>query len=285
MIDNTSIDIYGKNSIMNLLLRKILTAKRIYKEGGIVSLKRHIIRILKRLNHQSSFYEINRCVNEELDRSYLEIARTLANAVAYVHEMGVKGEIAEFGTMSGRSAVALATATSYYHTINMKDPRGLKSLHLFDSFKGLPEARFDIDKFSQHVSSGIWAKGTCIGLTKKNLSKLISKYINQNKFQIYPGWFKDTVPSLNSEICFSLIHIDGDLYESAIDVLDSLFARDKVSKGAMILFDDWNCNEADPGLGEKKAFQEICEKYSVNYSDEGSYGKSSHKFIIHEYRV
>ncbi len=269
---------------MNLLYRKFLTAKRIYNEAGISTLKRHTINTIKRLFSKSDFTKINRYVKGDLETSYLEIARTLGNAVAYVHDSGVKGEIAEFGTMSGRSAVALATAISFYHSRNINDVRGIKTLHLFDSFKGLPEARFEIDKLSQHVSTGIWAKGTCNGLTINALSKLISKYINPNKFNIYPGWFKDTVPNLNSEICFSLVHIDGDLYESAIDVLDSLFKRGKVSKGAIILFDDWNCNESDPRLGEKKAFNEICEKYDVKYSDEGSYGIGSHKFIIHEYK-
>lgn len=98
-----------------------------------------------------------------------------------------------------------------------------------------------------------------------------------------PRWFKDTVPTLDRSQKFSLIHIDGDLYESAIDVLDTLFQREQISNGAMILFDDWNCNSAEPTLGERRAFTEICEKYDIHFSDAGSYGVACHKFIIHQY--
>ena len=185
--------------------------------------------------------------------------------------------------MTGRTAVALATATNLYNSINRRDFRGTKNLHFFDSFEGLPDSRFEIDKKSPLVSNGIWKKGACKGLSIIEFNNLLKKYIKKEYFQIYKGWFKDTVPNLNKNIIFALIHIDGDLYESAIDVLDNLFKNKQISKGGIILFDDWNSNSADPNCGERKAFQEVCQKFKIKYSNAGSYGNSCQRFIIHYY--
>ncbi len=269
-----------------MLTRKLKTSIKIFKEKGIKSLLIHLFKKLINFKSPSKnkyFHEINRCVINEKNTFHLNIAKELANAVFYVYGMGVKGDIAEFGTMTGRSAVALSKASALCEIDYRNDPRALKNLHFFDSFEGLPEARFDIDKSSPHVLEGTWKEGSCKGLSKNGFTKLISRYINNKKFKVYKGWFKDTVHQINADINFSLVHIDGDLYESAIDVLDFLFKKKKISKGAILLFDDWNCNASNPDLGEKKAFKEVCDKYKIKFSDEGSYSFNAHKFIIHSY--
>ena len=212
------------------------------------------------------------------------VLKTLARSVRYVYDMAVEGDIAEFGTMSGTTAVILATAANHYNSVCVNDVRGTKRVFYFDSFEGLPKARFDIDKNSHHVSTGLWGEGTCFGLDEFAFKKVVSKYLSQESFSVYKGFFKDTVPTIDKGQKFGLIHIDSDLYESAIDVLDSLFGNSQVSEGAVILFDDWNCNAASPLLGERKAFSEVCEKYDISFSDAGSYGVASHRFIIHSYR-
>ena len=96
--------------------------------------------------------------------------------------------------------------------------------------------------------------------------------------------FKDILPNISLKQRFSIIHINEDLYESAIDVLSNLFKKSQVTEGAVILFDDWNCNYANPMLGERKAFSEICDKYNVKFSDSGSYRVAANRFIIHSYK-
>ena len=80
---------------------------------------------------------------------------------------------------------------------------------------------------------------------------------------------------------FAIIHIDCDLYESTMDVLDYLFENKHLLDGCMIFFDDWNCGNASPHLGERRAWSEITKKYNVNYSDCGEYSCAGHKFIVH----
>jgi hypothetical protein len=208
----------------------------------------------------------------------------LANAVGYVYGCGVRGDIAEFGTMTGRTAVVLATAIAINQRKYILDSRNNKKLFLFDSFEGLPEARFEVDRETDLVSSNIWGKGSCSGMNEVELDCLIAKYLDQERFSIIKGWFKNTVPEIPTNSKFSLIHIDGDLYESAIDVLDNMFAKKLIANGAMILFDDWNCNAANPKYGERKAWSEVIEKYFIEYSDAGSYGDCCHSFIVHSYK-
>jgi len=268
---------------MNFLIRKLNTGIKILLERGPTDFKYYFMAFLRGIFKKNIFKTISESVKEEIYNDHIEISKILAKSVAYVQGQGVKGDIAEFGTMTGQTAVALATATNLYNIIYRKDFRGTKKLHFFDSFEGLPESRFNIDQKSLFVSNGVWTKGSCQGLSISEFSRLISNHINKEYFKIYPGWFKDTVPKINKDLSFALIHIDGDLYESAIDVLENLFKNRQVSNGAIILFDDWNSNAANPSFGERRAFNEVCEKYKIKFSDAGSYGSSCQRFIIHSY--
>lgn len=220
-------------------------------------------------------------------KAHSEVYQKLAHGVYYIYGMGVKGDIAEFGTMTGRTAVVLAAAVNECsHNLAYSDQaHGFdkpRQLYLFDSFEGLPDSQHEPDKLSPHVSSGVWGRGTCKGLTPQRLLDICSKYLEAARIHVIQGWFKDTV-NISLDSVLALVHTDGDLYESAIDALNPLFERKLISEGAIVFFDDWNCNRADPMYGEKKAWAEMVAKYNIEYSDEGSYGISGHHFIIHRY--
>jgi O-methyltransferase len=59
------------------------------------------------------------------------------------------------------------------------------------------------------------------------------------------GWFKDTLPLLPAD-AFSIIRLDGDLYESTIQALEALYP--KLSLGGYVIVDDYgswpNCRAA-----------------------------------------
>jgi O-methyltransferase len=70
-----------------------------------------------------------------------------------------------------------------------------------------------------------------------------------------------------------------------MDALVPLFERNQISEGAIILFDDWNCNHASNKFGERKAwYSDLRTRFFIQFSDEGSYGVAGHKFIIHNYK-
>jgi hypothetical protein len=124
--------------------------------------------------------------------------------------------------------------------------------------------------------------GTCKGFSPNELFNLCSRYLDNKRIFVVKGWFKDTVAqTLKSPL--ALIHIDSDLYESAIDCLDPLFHHQLVSSGAIIYFDDYNCNRSDPSFGERKAWSDLVAKYNIFYSDQCSYGIAGHSYIVHSY--
>ena len=57
-----------------------------------------------------------------------------------------------------------------------------------------------------------------------------------------------------------------------------------LSVGAVVLFDDWNCNRADPRFGERRAWAELSERHAIECDDLGPYGWSGRRFIVHNYR-
>jgi len=210
-----------------------------------------------------------------------EIAKALTLSVAYINSADVKGDIVEFGTMGGFTARTIATAMVFDPRRQPNNP--LRKLHLFDSFQGLPDIISTIDIESPHVISGTWSKGGCKVLGENELSEMVSGIIPKERFRIYPGWFSETVIKLPKDIRFAMIHFDGDLYQSTIDALEPCFANGYISPGAVFLFDDWNCNHADPACGERRAWAELVEKFNIKASFSGDYSELGSKLIVHSY--
>jgi hypothetical protein len=217
----------------------------------------------------------------ELERN-LPVAEQLLNGVSYVYGSRVHGDIAEFGTQTASSAAVLATSLNLY---NLKPGMSQKRIHFFDSFEGLPSSESIHDNDSPHVKSGLWSKNKCIGLTQIEFNKTMLNFVPKESFTIYGGWFKDSVKTINPESKFALIHIDSDLYESAIDALDFLFKKEFITFGAHIYFDDYFCNNSNPFYGEQKAWAEISSRYKINYTNLGSYSVFGNRFLINSYSV
>ncbi|CCD95224.1 conserved hypothetical protein [Bradyrhizobium sp. ORS 375] len=238
---------------------------------------------LERLHEQKIsspylFYE----VDDVLTLPAKEIARTLTLATMYINSADVKGDVAEFGTMGGFTARTLANAMVFDPRYQPNQP--LRKLRLFDSFEGLPEITDPIDLESQHVKSKAWARGGCKVLGAKDLRAMVEAIIPPSRIEIHEGWFADTIKTLPDDTRFALIHFDGDLYSSTMDALVPCFERGFISKGAMLCFDDWNCNEADPEAGERKAWADLVKRFDIVASHCGDYSIQSTKFIIHSYR-
>jgi hypothetical protein len=51
-----------------------------------------------------------------------------------------------------------------------------------------------------------------------------------------PGWFRDTLPTLGAER-FAVVRLDGDMYESTMVALESLYPR--LSVGGYLIVDDY----------------------------------------------
>lgn len=214
--------------------------------------------------------------------SRVEMLGVVYRSIEYAIGAGVDGDIAEFGTMSGDTAAALAKGLADYGRLygyaDVANGFPTRALHLFDSFEGLPESDSEADRTAPHVAAGLWAAGTCRGISPQQLN---ARYVGEDRVRVHVGWFRDTLPLLARDTKFAVVHIDCDLYQSAYEVLDHLVGNRMLSDGAMLLFDDWNCNRASPAHGERKAFAEIQRKYGLHVSDVGHYGFAAKRMIVH----
>ena len=210
-------------------------------------------------------------------RTNQAIADALLFGIEYIAGAAVEGDVAEFGTMTGRTATVLSAAMASFR-------RG-GNLHLFDGFQGLPESSSEVDRKSWHVRGGVWAEGTCQGVGPEALRAKCARFLANERIVIHAGWYSDTVKKLPDGVKFALIHVDCDLYQSTMDALEPLFARGMVSEGAVLFFDDWNCNRSSQQMGERRAWRELCEKYRIDFHDGGDYSWGGHKLIVHEYQA
>ncbi len=213
------------------------------------------------------------------------IYEALSQGAQYVLNNGVEGDIAEFGTASGFSAYTIARAMAIYREAYAKRIAQFgmppKTLHLFDSFQGLPRPDDAVDLDSPYVQSGVWQEGTYKALTEEELTALCASAYDADKVLTYGGWFAHTLPRIRPGTRFAMLHLDCDLYKSTIEVLDHVFSGNRIADGCAVFFDDWNTNRSSPLLGQRRAWRETVEKHGVKFSDGGDYAVLGHKFVVH----
>lgn len=141
----------------------------------------------------------------------------------------IDGDIAEVGVFRGGSAKLIA------------EVKGNKSLHLFDTFSGLPEAN-DIDIQDDGVR---FNKGDFIS----DINFVKNLFANYPRTFIYPGIFPQTAEKL-SEKKFCFVHIDVDTHRSTRSALDFFYPR--MSRGGLIL-----CHDYPTANGVVKAVDEF----------------------------
>jgi O-methyltransferase len=141
---------------------------------------------------------------------------------------GLPGSVAEVGVFKGKGAFHMA---------------GLfpdKTLHLFDTFTGMPDTIEEID-------GGGWAKYSNTSLAA--VQHMLKGFDN---VQIHPGVFPDTGVVLPTSERFCLVHVDVDLYRSTLDVCT--FFYDRMVPGGIMVLNDYRCSTCP---GATKAVDEF----------------------------
>lgn len=146
------------------------------------------------------------------------------NLVHALHAVDkIPGDIAEVGVAHGGTAKLL----SYFK-------KGRK-LFLFDTFEGLPEP-------SECDGPAFWK-----GKFAASYEKVCDYFHDNEEVYIFKGLFPQTGRPIEDKT-FALVHIDCDLYQSALDCLKFFYPR--LNAGGVIITHDY-------AAGVKKAFQEF----------------------------
>jgi hypothetical protein len=127
----------------------------------------------------------------------------------------------------------------------------LKTIHGFDSFKGLPE------EWNQKTWDGgdrIFKKGIFALLEGEKLPEVLSNV------KIHIGWPKDTLPTFSKSYkdkIIAFLHIDSCLYSSTKVALDGV--GHMINPGTIIVFDEYY-NYPTSTEHEYKAFMEFMDR-------------------------
>lgn len=110
-----------------------------------------------------------------------------------------------------------------------------RKVFVADSFQGLPKPddRYPADEGDQHWQIDY------LHSSRDQVMKNFEAYdLLDDQVVFLEGFFEDTLPRAPIE-SLAVLRLDGDMYSSTIQVLDSLYA--KVSPGGFVIVDDYNC--------------------------------------------
>ena len=208
-------------------------------------------------------------------------------ALEFVTIGGVVGDVLEFGVLGGWSARIFAEI--------MRDILNLNNLHLFDSFEGLPEYASAIDRDSYEIGGrNLWGDRMRFPETfveqfgqphYYHIRDRLSEVLRPDRIIIHKGFYSETLKKkLGTKA--SIVHIDCDLYQSTVEVLRALYKQDVLQDGTVVLFDDFNCNRANPNYGERRAWREfLSSQQRFSASPWFTYGFNAAAFILHDIEV
>ena len=187
-----------------------------------------------------SFYKEPKVVNliktvkKEVDLAFYPYEAYTVYSITH-SQSKLDGDMAEVGVYQGGSAKLISEA------------KGNKTLHLFDTFTGLPP----LSEVDTHFGVKFWKENEFSNTSEDKVTKYLSKYDN---VKIYQGKFPDTSEPVKNTM-FSFVHLDVDLYQSTIDSLEFFYPR--LIQGGIILTHDYHSD------GVYKAFVEFFKSKQI----------------------
>lgn len=198
------------------------------------------MKILDQFNQDDSFiYENGFYLTSDVTR----IGKLLAHYELYKKIIELPGAIVEFGVFKGASLIQFAT---FRNLIETQTSRQLIGFDIFDDF---PDTNYQDDV--KYLNKFIQSAGSK-SITEDELKFVLASKKIEN-FLLVKGDINLTVPdfvSKNRHLKIALLHIDTDVYEPAVTILNHMY--DMVVRGGIILFDDYGTFP-----GETKAVDEF----------------------------
>lgn len=140
----------------------------------------------------------------------------------------IPGDFMETGVWRGGACIFMRAVLQYYND-------KIRRVWVADSFQGVPAP--DTAKFPADVIDMSVYKSLVVSL--ETVRENFSRYaLLDDQVQFLPGWFRHTLPTAPVER-LAVLRLDGDLYESTMDALASLYR--KVSPGGFVIIDDYGC--------------------------------------------
>jgi O-methyltransferase len=140
----------------------------------------------------------------------------------------VPGDLIETGVWRGGACILMRAVLHAYHVTDRR-------VWVADSFQGVPAP--DLSKYPADVDS-TYHTFEELAIPFETVRRNFERYgLLDHQVVFLKGWFKDTLPTAPIER-LAVLRLDGDLYESTIVALNSLY--DKLSPGGYVIVDDYH---------------------------------------------
>jgi O-methyltransferase len=160
----------------------------------------------------------------------------LQHCVETILADGIPGDFIETGVWRGGSSIFMRAVLKAHDV-------GDRMVWVADSFQGLPAP--DASKYPADAGDEHYTKQQ-LAISLETVKGNFERYdLLDDQVRFLKGWFKDTLPAAPIEK-LALVRLDGDLYESTLDALNSLYP--KLQPGGFLVIDDYgalaNCRQA-----------------------------------------
>ncbi|HEY7291233.1 MAG TPA: TylF/MycF/NovP-related O-methyltransferase [Vicinamibacterales bacterium] len=165
----------------------------------------------------------------------LQRLKNLRCLVSRVIDEGTPGDLLEAGVWRGGASIYMRALLAVHGVTDRR-------VWVVDSFAGLPppnETAFPADRGDRLHEIDYLA------VPLDDVRRNFERYgMLDSQVEFVQGWFKDTLPAIPvSQL--AILRLDGDMYESTMQCLQSLYAR--VAAGGFVIIDDFAlppCREA-----------------------------------------
>ena len=119
------------------------------------------------------------------------------------------------------------------------------------------------------------------------ICRSIAALLGDDRVHVVKGYYEDTLEgNLPRGVNAALVHIDCDLYSSTRQVLDKLHEFDLLQDGCVVMCDDYNCNRANPKMGERGALHDfVARQQRWSLSPWFAYGWHGQALLLHDANV
>ena len=155
----------------------------------------------------------------------------LQHCIESIIRENIPGDFLEAGVWKGGAAMLMKGMLMEAGDQN-------RSVWLADSFRGLPPPKVDYPADAGDTHHEHKALAVPLAAVQENFRRL---GLLDARVRFVEGWFHETLPDCPVER-LALLRLDGDMYESTIVTLQSLY--DRISPGGYVIVDDYGYLES-----------------------------------------
>jgi hypothetical protein len=172
----------------------------------------------------------------------------LQESVERVIADGVPGDLIETGVWRGGASILMRAVLRAHGVTD-------RTVFAADSFEGLPEP--SVDEYPADARSRLYREDFLVA-SLDEVRRNFERYgLLDEQIQFVPGWFNETLPELRDRQ-WSVIRLDGDMYESTIVTLENLYPS--LSPGGFLIVDDFHLDTCKQAVEDYRTRNDVTEE-------------------------